>query len=111
MSDIESIARAAKHAFEASQLLHASERVNALRAIIRELTANKSQILEANRKDMEVIFHIDRPALIPPLNIMYRKRRKKLQRVDYLLLLSADLISPEATNGMQWSKASLMFPT
>ena len=68
MSDIESIARAAKHAFEASQLLQPSERVNALHAIIRELTANKSQILEANRIDMEVIFHIDRPALIPLLN-------------------------------------------
>ncbi|KAF9645384.1 gamma-glutamyl phosphate reductase [Thelephora ganbajun] len=53
MGDTESIARAAKLAFEASQLLPASERTNALRAITKELQANKSQILEANRKDME----------------------------------------------------------
>lgn len=57
MGDTESIARAAKLAFEASQLLPASERTNALRAITKELQANKSQILEANRKDMEVTFH------------------------------------------------------
>jgi glutamate-5-semialdehyde dehydrogenase len=57
MGDTESIARAAKLAFEASQFFPASERANALRAITRELQANKAQILEANRKDMEVIFH------------------------------------------------------
>lgn len=57
MGDTESIALAAKLAFEASQLLPASERANALRAITRELQANRSQILEANRIDMEVIFH------------------------------------------------------
>ena len=57
MGDTESIARAAKLAFEASQLLPASERTSALCAITKELQANKSQILEANRKDMEVTFH------------------------------------------------------
>ena len=57
MGDTESIARAAKLAFETSQLLLASERMNALSAITRELQANKAQILEANRKDMEVTFH------------------------------------------------------
>lgn len=56
MGDTESIARAAKLAFEASQLLPPSERTNALHAVTKELQANKSQILEANRKDMEVIF-------------------------------------------------------
>ena len=58
MGDTESIARAAKLAFETSQLLPASERTNALRAITKELQANKSQILEANRKDMEVTLHV-----------------------------------------------------
>lgn len=57
MADTESIARAAKLAFEASQLLPASERTSALRAITKELGANKSQILEANRKDMEVYLY------------------------------------------------------
>ena len=61
MGDTESIARAAKLAFEASQLLPASERTNALRAITKELQANKSQILEANRKDMEVTLHVLAP--------------------------------------------------
>lgn len=54
MGDTESIARAAKLAFEASQLFPASERTDALRAITNELQVNKSQILEANKKDMEV---------------------------------------------------------
>ena len=57
MGDTESIARAAKLAFEASQLLPATERTIALQAITTELRANKSQILEANRKDMEVFPH------------------------------------------------------
>ena len=57
MGDTESIARAAKFASETSQLLPASERTNSLRAIAKELQASKSQILEANRKDMEVNLH------------------------------------------------------
>jgi len=56
MGDTESIARAAKLAFEASQLLPASELTKALHAITKELHANKSQILEANSEDMEVLF-------------------------------------------------------
>ncbi|EKM50187.1 uncharacterized protein PHACADRAFT_153632 [Phanerochaete carnosa HHB-10118-sp] len=47
------IARAAKTAFEASQLVPSSERVNALHEIRRELENAKAEILEANRKDLQ----------------------------------------------------------
>jgi glutamate-5-semialdehyde dehydrogenase len=55
-ANAESIARAAKQAFEASQLMQSSERIKALTAIKHELAASKTEILEANRKDMEVCF-------------------------------------------------------
>ena len=48
------IAQAAKAAFEASQLVPSSERVKALYEIRKELENAKSEILEANRKDMQV---------------------------------------------------------
>lgn len=48
------IAKAAKAAFEASQLVPSTERVNALHEIRKELEAAKAQILEANRRDLEV---------------------------------------------------------
>ncbi|TFK85726.1 gamma-glutamyl phosphate reductase [Polyporus arcularius HHB13444] len=47
------IAKAAKAAFEASQLIDSSEKVKALREIRKELEADKDAILEANRADLE----------------------------------------------------------
>jgi len=55
MSSSEEIAKKAKAAFEASQLISASERIKALRAIPKELKARKEDILAANREDLEVI--------------------------------------------------------
>lgn len=49
----EEIAKAAKDAFEASQLISSSERVKALHEIRRELEAVKTAILGANKKDLE----------------------------------------------------------
>ncbi|KAG8709542.1 hypothetical protein FRC09_000618 [Ceratobasidium sp. 395] len=49
----ESIARASKKAFEASQLVGSEERVATLHAIRETLQANKGAILEANKKDMQ----------------------------------------------------------
>jgi len=48
------IAKAAKHAFEVSQLIPSSERIDALNSIKRELHANRDEILAANREDLEV---------------------------------------------------------
>lgn len=48
------IAQAAKAAFEASQLIPASERVKALYEIRQELENAKAEILEANRRDLQV---------------------------------------------------------
>lgn len=48
------LAQAARDAFTASQLLDASERHLALIAVEDALTAAKQEILEANRKDIEV---------------------------------------------------------
>ena len=50
----ENIARAAKAAFEASQLIPSSERIKALQEIRKELEAVKDAILAANRLDLEV---------------------------------------------------------
>jgi glutamate-5-semialdehyde dehydrogenase len=50
----EEIAKAAKAAFEASQLVSSQERSDVLLAVKAELERQKDVILEANRKDMEV---------------------------------------------------------
>jgi glutamate-5-semialdehyde dehydrogenase len=55
------IAKAAKQAFEASQLIPPSERINALNAIKNELQDSKDEIIAANRKDLEV------RVLFPPM--------------------------------------------
>ena len=48
------IAEAAKVAFEMSQVVPASERVNALHEIKKELAARKDAIFAANRADLQV---------------------------------------------------------
>jgi glutamate-5-semialdehyde dehydrogenase len=53
-SSASDIAKAAKQAFEASQLIPSSERINALNGIKRELDVSKQDILAANRDDLEV---------------------------------------------------------
>lgn len=53
-TDAETIAKAAKQAFEASQLISAEERVRALHEIRKELESSKAAILEANKVDLEV---------------------------------------------------------
>ncbi|THU91534.1 gamma-glutamyl phosphate reductase [Dendrothele bispora CBS 962.96] len=52
-SDAHKIAKAAKYAFENSQLIPASERVKALQEIRNVLDANKTEILEANKLDLQ----------------------------------------------------------
>ena len=48
------IAKAAKAAFQQSQLIPSSERVEALRYIRKELEAAKDEILAANAEDVKV---------------------------------------------------------
>lgn len=52
--DSAQLAKAAKSAFEASQLLDSLEKTKALDLIKHELELQRSEILEANRRDMEV---------------------------------------------------------
>ena len=52
--DSETIARSAKAAFQESQLLPSSERINALLAIRKQLELRKSEILAANVEDLKV---------------------------------------------------------
>lgn len=56
VSQAEQLARAAKEAFDAAQLLEngQQERVNALRLVRETLAAAKADILHANSLDMEV---------------------------------------------------------
>lgn len=53
-SPAETIAKAAREAFEASQLVDAERRNDALRSIRDVLQENKDAVLAANEKDMEV---------------------------------------------------------
>ncbi|KAJ7117471.1 gamma-glutamyl phosphate reductase [Mycena epipterygia] len=53
MSSAEEIAKAAKTAFEDSQLIPSAERVNALHHIRKALESNKTEILAANREDLK----------------------------------------------------------
>lgn len=50
----ESIALAARRAFEASQLVDVSERDVALKAIREKLESSREEVLAANKQDMEV---------------------------------------------------------
>ncbi|KAG5647527.1 hypothetical protein DXG03_009464 [Asterophora parasitica] len=52
-SNAEDIARTSKAAFEASQLISSSDRVEALHAIVEELKAKRAQVLAANKEDLE----------------------------------------------------------
>jgi glutamate-5-semialdehyde dehydrogenase len=52
--DSEAIAKTAKEAFEASQLVLSSERIKALKAIQQELEYAKEKILAANAEDLKV---------------------------------------------------------
>lgn len=54
MSSSEEIAKAAKLAFEESQLFPSAERVNALQLIRKELDLRKADILAANAEDLKV---------------------------------------------------------
>ena len=54
MGDAVSIAKAAKAAFQTSQLVPSSERVQALHEIRKELEVAKDTILAANKLDLEV---------------------------------------------------------
>jgi glutamate-5-semialdehyde dehydrogenase len=57
------IARAAKQAFEQSQLVPSSERIAGLHEIRKELAASKDQILAANKDDLDVSPHPPAPTL------------------------------------------------
>ena len=59
-SSAETIAKEAKAAFSASQMLPTSERILALDAIKAELEAKKDSILAANREDLKVNHSIHR---------------------------------------------------
>lgn len=85
----EGIAKASRAAFQASQLVEVSERVNALHAIREELESQKDSILEANRLDMEVLNLGD--LILPQFSLgLCRQPIKKFKLVDYQTrLLSA----------------------
>jgi gamma-glutamyl phosphate reductase len=83
-SGAESIARTAKQAFEASQLISSLERTQALTAIKHELAASKSEILQANKKDMQVC-HFATHRATEKFILPSRQLKLKLMRVGCLL--------------------------
>lgn len=55
---LEDIAKAAKSAFEESQLFPSSERIKALTAIRRQLVEYKTKVFAANAEDLQVRFPV-----------------------------------------------------
>lgn len=102
----ESIAKAAKDAFEASQLIPVSERTRALSAIKHELELSKTEILEANRKDMEVCSLLSLNCDVTSFVSRQPKLRWMLDGCP--VRCSIDLILPKGKNGIPCCKASQM---
>lgn len=97
MVSSESIAKAAKSAFEASQLIPTSERVAALHAIKRELETRKYDILFANTEDMKAA-----------------KKEVEAGRMSEPMMKRLDLTTPEKWRGLLqgiFDVASLPDPT
>jgi len=63
---LEDIAKAAKLAFEESQLVLPSERIKALRAVRLQLERDKTEILAANVEDLKVCFMFSRSHILNP---------------------------------------------
>lgn len=68
------IAKSAKTAFEASQLISSDDRVKALHEIHKALTANKDEILVANKEDVNVRLS---PNVILPLVLIFSRQPKQ----------------------------------
>lgn len=71
-SNAHDIAKAAKIAFEDSQLIPSSERLKALHEIRLALEDNKAEILDANRQDTNVS-HSRNPTITLTLSFRQRK--------------------------------------
>jgi len=96
--DAEQIAKSAKLAFERSQLLDSDERVKALYTIRQELEARKSEIFEANKKDMEVG---QRYFFLLPY-FWCRKLQEALKEVELGRLSSSLVKRLDLTSGDKW---------
>ena len=86
---VEAITQTAKAAFEASQLVSATERTRALHEIRKELEANKDSILRANGEDMVVLLGpsiIATPRLIKSLYSPLKDGENRTGRVAGLEL-------------------------
>jgi len=67
---VEAITQTAKAAFEASQLVSATERTRALHEIRKELEANKDSILRANGEDMVVRSRFQKLTKVAPTSVV-----------------------------------------
>lgn len=82
--DATDVAKAAKSAFEASQLFDAHERVKALQAIREELQRQQSEIVAANKRDLQVCLI---SPYYPVSDTLMRLLKLKLPKVDCQLRL------------------------
>ncbi|KAN0113687.1 Aldehyde/histidinol dehydrogenase [Russula decolorans] len=101
----ETIAQAAKAAFEASQLISATERTRTLHEIRKELEANKDSILRANGEDMA---HAEAEAAAGRLASPLLKRLdlRKGEKWDTMLQGVTDIASlPDPTGTITYARA------
>ena len=107
MSSAEEIAKAAKSAFEKSQLVPGSERVSALHAIRRELEAHKDEILAANAEDVKVSEKLFHRLLVPMTHSNHTTRlpKWKSQLVEWTMPCSNSRVAYMSI-WMMWPTAS-----
>jgi glutamate-5-semialdehyde dehydrogenase len=92
------IAQAAKAAFEASQLVPSSERVKALQEIRKELEVAKAEILDANRRDLQV----RRPIVPVRIRLKCRTPQAAQVEVDAGRMSQSLLKRLDLTKGDKW---------
>ncbi|KIY68894.1 glutamate-5-semialdehyde dehydrogenase [Cylindrobasidium torrendii FP15055 ss-10] len=80
--EAEAIAKAAKEAFQASQLVDGAERTKALRAMRGVLEESREVVLEANREDVEAARPTTSPALLSRLTLTPEKFASMLDGIS-----------------------------
>ena len=75
----EEVAKAAKAAFEESQLLPSDVRTDALARIKQQLEVSKAEIFAANKQDMEVQYFFSRVKTHDDTQIPRRRKLKLMQ--------------------------------
>ncbi|KAH9967109.1 gamma-glutamyl phosphate reductase [Russula compacta] len=99
----ETIAQTAKAAFEASQLVSATERTRALHEIRKELEANRDAILRANSEDMAVRVVVVVVLVVQALGHLYQNAEQRAEAEVAAGRLASSLVKRlDLRTGEKW---------